>query len=118
MELKDVIRTLRKKHNMTQFDVSRGIGISQSTVSSIERGARLPSYDMLVRFAEFFRVPVSALTDADNAPGAEEEDIASIISRSPKQRLLFDRTRYLSDADMDVVLSVVRAISKEREENG
>jgi len=102
---------------MTQADVAKGMDISQATVSAIELGVRKPSYKMLERFAAFFNVPVSdLLKDTDDVPDETDSDIAAFIHRSPKQKLLFSKTKYLTDSDMDAIISVVSAIARERVE--
>ena len=115
MRICDVVHTMRVERRLTQMDVARGLNVSQSAVSAIEKGIRKPSYEMLEKIASYFNVPMSELLkDADDAPDADESSTAEFIHRNPKQKLLFDRTKYFSDADMDVILSVVNAISKER----
>lgn len=117
MRICDVIHNLRENHHMTQAAVAKGMGISQGTVSAIELGVRKPSYEMLYKFAEFFNTPVSELLkDADDAPDESDSDIAAFIHRSPKQKLLFSKTKYLTDSDMDAIISVVSAIARERVE--
>lgn len=114
MRICDVIKALRENHRMTQVDVAKGMGISQATVSAIELGVRKPSYEMLERFAVFFNTPVSELLkDLEDAPDESDSDIAAVIHRNPKQKLLFSKTKYLTDSEMDVILSVVSAIRRE-----
>ena len=40
--------------------------------------------------------------------------IAHTISQNQKLRLLFEKTKFLSDADLDTVLTVVNALTKDR----
>ena len=43
------------------------------------------------------------------------ERVADSLHKNPKLGLLFDRSSYLSETDLDAVLSIVNAISKERD---
>lgn len=116
MRTSDIIRNLREARGMTQMDMARMSGISQSAISSLEVGARQPSMEMLDRLADFFGVPRSTfLQSMDEEPDASTMEIVEQLHHNPKQRLLFSKTKYLSDKDLDVVLSVVNAISRERE---
>lgn len=119
MRICDVILNLREERHLTQMDVSRGMNISQSAVSAIEKGTRKPSYEMLVRFADFFKVPLSdMMKDTDDAPSDSEMTIAEFIHRNPHQKILFDKTKFFSEDDMAVMISVANAIKKDRERNG
>lgn len=55
------IRTLRLARSMTQKDFSDRINVAKSTVSAYESGARLPSYDVLVKIADLFHVTTDHL---------------------------------------------------------
>lgn len=119
MRICDVILNLRETRRMTQMDVARGMNISQSAVSAIEKGIREPSYKMLERFADFFNVPLSdMLKDTDDAPSDNEMTIAEFIHRNPHQKILFDKTKFFSEEDMAVMISVANAIRKDRERDG
>ena len=96
-------------NKMSQMDVANGIGLSQNMISAIERGARMPGYDTLQKLSKFFGVPMSSLV-LD-----EEQDMNQEVTISSKRKLLFDRTKNFTDADMNLVLSVVDAIAKERD---
>lgn len=115
MRICDAVRTMRVERKLTQWDVAKGLNVSQSAVSAIEKGVRKPSYEMLEKLAEFFNVPLSELLrDTDDVPDDSESTTAQFIHRNPKQKVLFDKTKHFSDEDMDVILSVVSAIAKER----
>ena len=49
-----ILKKLRKSHNMTQEEFGYRIGISKAVVSKYENGLGYPSYDTLVRIANFF----------------------------------------------------------------
>jgi hypothetical protein len=41
-------------------------------------------------------------------------EVADMLQRDPKIRLLFDRAKFMSQNDLDAVLSIVDAITRER----
>ena len=55
------IRALRLARGMTQGEFSCRINVAKSTVSAYENGSRLPSYDVLVKIADLFRVTTDDL---------------------------------------------------------
>ncbi|GJL91255.1 helix-turn-helix domain-containing protein [Hyphococcus sp.] len=66
-----VLADKRRAVDKEQGEVAGALGVSQSTYSRIERGGISLSLDMLVRIAEFFRVPPSSLVgEADYAANA------------------------------------------------
>lgn len=66
-----VLADKRRAIGKEQEEVAGALGVSQSTYSRIERGDISLSLDMLVRIADFFRVPPALLVgEADNAANA------------------------------------------------
>ena len=55
------IRKLRNARKMTQEECAERIGVTKSTISSYENGSRLPSYDVLVKIAQIFKVSTDYL---------------------------------------------------------
>lgn len=58
----DILAELRQDHKMTQKELAKALGIATSSISAYERGTRLPAFDILVEFANFFDVTVDYLT--------------------------------------------------------
>lgn len=56
MELKDKLKELRTKSNLTQEDLANQIFVSRTLVSKWESGDRYPSKDNLARLAVFFKI--------------------------------------------------------------
>lgn len=51
-------RLIRKRQGLVQKDISRLCGISQSHLSSIERGCCKPSFDTMTRLADVVNTPL------------------------------------------------------------
>ena len=52
---------LRKNSGFTQKELAKIFNISESSLAHYEQGLTLPSADMLVKFADYFHVPVGYL---------------------------------------------------------
>ncbi|CAM3505626.1 DNA-binding helix-turn-helix protein [Streptococcus pluranimalium] len=55
------LKELRKKHGLTQKEIAKLIGISQSSYSNWENGNREPSLENVVRLAKLFGVTTDYL---------------------------------------------------------
>lgn len=110
------IKALRKSRGYSQDRFAKEIGSNQVNVSAWELGTRRPYLETIKHIAKTFNVPLSSLISIDET-GMDEDyvrEIADMMQRDPKVRLLFDRTKYMSQSDLDTVLSVVTAITRER----
>lgn len=110
------LKNLRISRGYSQERFAREIGSNQMTVSSWEVGTRTPLMPKIKHIAEVFHVPLSSLISLEDTGKDEDlvQAVADALQRDPKIRLLFDRTRYMSGTDLDAVLGVVNAITRER----
>lgn len=60
-KLSDSLKSLRKKHGLTQAELATALGMSKSVISMYESGQRLPSFEVLESLADFYNVSLSAL---------------------------------------------------------
>ncbi|MCH7321745.1 helix-turn-helix transcriptional regulator [Solibacillus sp. MA9] len=51
----------RKQHLLTQFELAKQLGISEVYVRKLERGSRNPSIALMIKFEEFFGLPMKEL---------------------------------------------------------
>ena len=115
MRFNDNLRNLRIQRNMTQLQLARDLGTSQSAVAAWENAAREPDFKTIQKIADYFGVTMSSLLPSDDSvEDSLVNMVADSLHQNPKLRLLFDRSKFLSDADLDAVLAVVSAISRER----
>lgn len=109
------LKNLRLQHGLTQMELAEKLKTSQSSITGWEQGRREPDFRTIQRIAEFFNVPMSALLPSeDNVTDDYVAAVAESLHLNPKLRLLFDRSKYLSDSDLDAVIAVVSAIKRER----
>lgn len=50
------IKQLRKKHNLSQSDLAKMVGVKSNTVSTWERGTRKPDFEALNLLSNYFEV--------------------------------------------------------------
>ena len=105
------LRNLRVSRGMTQYDLAKAIGTSQSSITSWEQNRREPDFKTIQKLADYFCVPMSSLL-----PSGEYEDdefvnnLAESMHLNPKLRLLFDRTKNFGESDLDTMLAVANSI--------
>lgn len=62
--LRDVLKRLRKQNGITQEQLAKAIGVERSSIGKYEgKQDILPSYDVLVRLANYFGVTINYLLD-------------------------------------------------------
>jgi len=59
--LNEALRLVRVYHDLSQSELSRELGISNSYLSELESGKKQPTLDMLGKYSERFDIPASAL---------------------------------------------------------
>lgn len=68
VRLSEKLRNLRKDLSISQYQMIRYLGytedeLTQSEISAFERGTKLPSFLVLLRYARKFNISVEALID-------------------------------------------------------
>lgn len=59
--INDALKTLRKFHKLKQYEVAEMLSLSKSHVSEIENGNKTPSLEVLEKYAQEFKIPLSSL---------------------------------------------------------
>jgi len=59
--LNQALRLIRTYHDMSQTELCKEIGISNSHLSEIESGKKQPTIDLLTRYSEHFKIPLSSI---------------------------------------------------------
>lgn len=77
----DVLKQLRKRHNMTQGDLSTTLGITRSAISMYEMGTRMPDHDMMKRLSDIFNVSMDYLYEKETPaePELTEAEAALLV---------------------------------------
>ena len=58
MEIKNRIKELRARSNLTQKDLSEKVGVTRQTIISLEKGTYVPSLLLAINVAEVFEEPI------------------------------------------------------------
>lgn len=130
MNFADNLKYLRKKNNFSQSELAERFGISDKTISSWENGRTEPNIEQLHTLSTFFNVSMENLID-DNLEnqsiyGNHEDNMSYFadkpellelymdINNSENLQLLFDKTQDLTPQDLEMVLTIISGIRKER----
>lgn len=61
MNLPAAIKDLRKKKGYKQYEAAESIGITQTYLSQIESGQKVPSIDVLEKLAKVYKTPIAIM---------------------------------------------------------
>lgn len=78
--LKDNIKILRNKNNMSQEQLAIKLNVVRQTVSKWEQGISVPDAEMLVLISNLFAIPVSVLL-GENISKNKNDDIQAISKK-------------------------------------
>ena len=59
--LGEALRLIRVYHDLKQKQVAERLQISTSYLSEIEKGHKVPTLDLIQRYSDTFRIPVSSI---------------------------------------------------------
>ena len=74
--LNEALRLIRVYHDVRQSEMAEKLKISKSYLSEIESGKKKPSLDLVEKYAETFKIPVSSVmffSENMNRHGAYEK---------------------------------------------
>ena len=106
---------LRKDKGISQKALASEFGLSDAAITMMEKGKRLPSFDVLVALAEYFHVPLDYLTgrgifkDWDKIMEKKEIVIDSLLCLYPYLDLL-DLQNQPEEVLMSVLPSLIKKI--------
>lgn len=61
MEIKNRLKELRARSNLTQKDLSEKVGVTRQTIISLEKGTYVPSLLLAMNIAEVFQEPIEQI---------------------------------------------------------
>lgn len=59
--LNQALRLIRSYHDLSQTELCKELGISNSYLSEIESGKKQPTIDLLTKYSEYFEIPLSSI---------------------------------------------------------
>ena len=111
------LRYLMDAKGITQADICRALDVSSATVSDWCSGKKYPRTDKIQHLAELLGVFFSTLTTEGGIQDYEDQQRIEVLHENSTLRMLFDKQRNMDQNDLNAVLAVVNAISKERDPN-
>ncbi len=108
--LKDKLRSLREKKGLNQKEFAKKFNMSDSRYNQYETGKRLPDYDTLKNFADFYDVSVDFLLDRNikNNNISEVDEGFSVILNDEELRVAIKELMNLSDADKNEIINYIK----------
>lgn len=119
IQLANNLRFLRKKHKLTQDDLSSLLNISRQAYSNYETSKRTPDLDSLLHISRFYRISIDELvldnlqsTYHTSALKTGEEYIPYVVMAKEKNT---GNSIYLSREELDFIIKY-RALSEENKQ--
>ena len=72
----DILKQLRKSHNLTQAELGKNVWLSKAVVSKYENGLGYPTFDVLIRIADFFGVTTDYLLGVSKGKTIDVSDLS------------------------------------------
>lgn len=101
------IRRRRKELGLTQVEVAKRAGISQSALSDIEKLTKNPSVSTIKLLAPALRTSVAELMDED---GLDDSTIQETLYRRPGMRVLFDAVKDAPDEVLQQTIDIIEVL--------
>lgn len=76
--LNRALRLLRTYHQFTQVDLAKRLGISNSYLSELESGDKSPGFELLEKYSDIFKMPVSSILLFSESMGATRKPGAKL----------------------------------------
>lgn len=113
LKLYENIRRLRLERGMTQADLAEAAGYNdRSMIAKIESGKVDLSRSKIETFAKVFGIPASELMGWDYEDDDDEDEDDEDKLDAPLDREIVRLFNSLDDKSRDVVLGVIKALSK------
>jgi transcriptional regulator with XRE-family HTH domain len=95
-----IIRSLRKKHQLTQSDLAKQIGCKTTTVANWEnQHSRTPSKKMLKRLADFFHVSTDYILGINNEKKQREDKYNQLVHKQLDENTDFEVSIYAKEEE-------------------
>ena len=71
----DILRQLRKANNLTQQELGNRIGLSKAVISKYENCIGYPTFDILIKIANYFNVTTDFLLGVEKGKTINVSDL-------------------------------------------
>ena len=113
------IRSLRQSRGYSQMKFAEIIGATQAAISAWEVGTREPELGVVFQIANMFKVPVSSLLPIETSDMDDDITLKVIdaVRQNPGISAAMQKMKFFDEKQMNVVMSVIEAISTEAGSN-
>lgn len=103
------LHDLRVRNRMSLQDVATAVGISKAHVWNLEKGfSENPSFELVVKIADLFRVRVADLAGENPADEAEEPEVVA----------MFRDLKQLDERDRETIRVLMEQLKRSKGANG
>lgn len=111
------LKEIRVRNGVSQEQAAKVLGICRSAYCNYEIGRRSPDFSVIKRLADFYRIPLDAFNETDDAVLYDEvdfqDDVPKYLSElSKKERDLIVKFRLL---DQDEKKSLLKKLAEKSE---
>ena len=105
------IKNLRKRKGLTQKQLAEMCDLSESMISNLESGKKLPSFETLLKLAEALECSTSDIIDNKKIPITEGDgqNLLDLSQLNKEQRKLIEDVLRLNPQQRSAVLSVTES---------
>ena len=114
VQLAKNLKTLRKKYNYTQQDVSTFLNITRQAYSHYEQALREPDLNTLVHLSRFYQVTLDELI-AGNIHADQIRESMSIYKYRHSETVDHIHTLYLTDQEVNLIENFRDASENDRQ---
>ena len=125
-------KKLLEQRNITQYKLIKDLSLKKTTVNNWYNGRSMPKYDKLQILADYFGVPISALTEdnPDRLTGIESktdqqsehyyydketQKVAEELRTNKDLKILFDTARDAKPEDLQAVHAMLLALKRKEQ---
>lgn len=99
------LKEYRQKNNLSQKELSKSLGIPQTTLFNYEQGVCDPNVDTLIKLADFYHITIDELVGRPT----------SLINRlvlTDRERLLIDKILSMNDKQQELTQFYIDTLMK------
>lgn len=121
------MKAIREKRGMTLEEMASFLGTTKQALSRYERGERTPKITLAAKYAKLLNIDLEDLVGYEYHDGdpsfedaafgtdmseytADEFHCLEDLHQDPRLRMLFDRSRRMSDADKEKMIQIAGVI--------
>lgn len=91
MKFSEILKTLRKKKQITQTELAKQLNVSKSTIGMYETGQREPNFEILEMLSNIFNVSIDCLLGNNATPSPDITVIPGAFIPKTKKLPVFGR---------------------------